>query len=39
MTSVRELDQELGLTLDRATPIRVWLDLGPRRRMPGSVRP
>ena len=38
MSRVRELDQELGLTLERAAPIRVWLDLGPRRRRPAGLR-
>ena len=37
MSSVRELDQELGLTLERAAPIRVWLDLSPRRRPPAGL--
>ena len=37
MSSVRELDQELGLTHERGGPIRVWLDLSPRRRPPAGL--
>lgn len=38
MSRVREVDQVLGLTLERdPEPIRVWLDLGPRRGAPAGL--
>jgi hypothetical protein len=37
MSRVRELDQAVGLTLERSAPIRVWLGLGPRRRSPAGL--
>ncbi|MDR0360914.1 MAG: hypothetical protein LBJ87_15815 [bacterium] len=34
MSSVRGLDQAVGLALEPSGPILVWLDLSPRRRPP-----